>query len=182
MAGWLHPLCAPRFAAATESLARIAVDARIVLADLSGAFMPTLHQVAYAAFPVLVKTATNQSTITYRDLADQIETHAYYVLPRALGHIWSWCDDHGYPHINALVVSQITGIPGRGYRPYGRPLTGKTGLIYAIKSIHSADGRTWSHPSIGLPRAANSLGFDTATAHAHQAWHRNTVADHSCSG
>ena len=85
--------------------------------------MPTLQQVAFAAFPVLVKTATNQSTITYRDLADQIETHAYYVLPRALGHIWSWCDDKGYPHINALVVSQDTGIPGRGYRPDGHPLT-----------------------------------------------------------
>ena len=84
--------------------------------------MPTPQQVASAAFPVLVETATSQSTITYRELATQIGTHAYFVLPRALGHIWSWCDDQGYPHINALVVSQSTGIPGRGYRPNGHPL------------------------------------------------------------
>ena len=85
--------------------------------------MPTLQEVASAAFPVLVETATNQYTITYRALAAEIETHAYYVLPRALGHIWSWCDNQRYPHINALVISQVTGIPGRGYRPNGHPLT-----------------------------------------------------------
>ena len=81
--------------------------------------MSTLQQVASDAFPVLVETATNRSTITYSALAEQIGTSAYYVLPRALGHIWSWCDLERYPHINALVVSQATGIPGQGY-PAGR--------------------------------------------------------------
>ena len=85
--------------------------------------MATLQQVASDAFPVLVHTATNRSTITYGDLAAQVGTNPHLVLPRALGHIWSWCDDQGYPHINALVVSQTTGIPGRGYRPDDHPLT-----------------------------------------------------------
>ena len=84
--------------------------------------MASLQQVASAAFPVLVDVATRRATVTYGELAAQIDTSAYFVLPRALGHIWSWCDDNGYPHINALVVSQRTGIPGEGYEPNGRPL------------------------------------------------------------
>ena len=75
------------------------------------------------AFPLLVESASNRSTITYGELADQTATSAYFVLPRALGHIWSWCQDNGYPHINALVVSKVTGIPGRGYRPNDHPLS-----------------------------------------------------------
>ena len=59
--------------------------------------MATLQQVASDAFPMLVDTATNQSTITYGDLAAQIGTSAYLVLPRALGHIWSWLRGRGLP-------------------------------------------------------------------------------------
>ena len=84
--------------------------------------MATLHEVASAAFPVLVDVASRHATVTYGELAAEIDTSAYFVLPRALGHIWSWCADNGYPHINALVVSQRTGIPGGGYQPNGRPL------------------------------------------------------------
>ena len=82
--------------------------------------MPSLQQVASAAFPILVGSATARCTILYSEIADEIDISAYFVLPRALGHIWSWCDDFGYPHINALVVSKRTGIPGPGYQPHKR--------------------------------------------------------------
>ena len=85
--------------------------------------MPTLQQAASDAFPILVEIAVERSTITYSDLADQIGTSAYFVLPRALGHIWSWCELERHPHINALVVSKSTGIPGRGYQPNDCRLT-----------------------------------------------------------
>ena len=93
---------------------------------IDGASMPTLQQVATDAFPKLVETATNQSTITYGVLADRmIETnpHPRFDLPHALSHIWRWCENQDIPHINALVVRKDTGIPGSGYKPDGCQLT-----------------------------------------------------------
>ena len=60
--------------------------------------MATLQHVASDAFRVPIETATNRFIITYGDLATQNGTSAYFILPRALDHIWSWCDYHGYPH------------------------------------------------------------------------------------
>ena len=104
--------------------------------------MPTLQQVASAAFPVLVESATNRCTILYSKLAEKVDTSVYFALPRALWHIWSWCDDLGYPHINALVVSKLTGIPGPGYQPAAARCRKPSGSRFATTSTDSVDGST----------------------------------------
>jgi hypothetical protein len=32
-----------------------------------------------------------------------------------LGEVWDWCNERGWPQINALAVNGETGIPGDGY-------------------------------------------------------------------
>ena len=82
------------------------------------------------AFQELKKVANIGETITYGELGGKIKAHPYFVLPRALGIIWDWCEKNGYPHINALVVGKPDipgklGIPGKGYWPEDRPSTMK---------------------------------------------------------
>ena len=73
------------------------------------------------AFQELKKVANKEETITYGELGEKIKAHPYFVLPRALGIIWDWCEKNGYPHINALVVGKYTDIPSEGYQPKDRP-------------------------------------------------------------
>ena len=60
--------------------------------------------------------------ITYGGLASRVGTHPR-PLRHALARIWDWYETNGHPHINVLVVSQDTGLPGIGYTPGGRVLT-----------------------------------------------------------
>ena len=73
------------------------------------------------AFQELKRVANKGETITYGILGEKIEVHPFFVLPKALGIIWDWCEKNGYPHINALVVGKYTDIPGERYQPKDRP-------------------------------------------------------------
>ena len=84
---------------------------------------PKLEEFAQRSFSELTKVANNGDTITYGELSNKIGTHPYYVLPKALGRLWTWCEESGYPHINALVINRSTGFPGKSYRPDNRPTT-----------------------------------------------------------
>lgn len=101
---------------------------------------PLLEDLAERALPELKKVAQKGETITYGELADKVNTHHYYVLPKVLGQIWNWCDINGYPHINALVVNQETGVPGESYQPANRPTTMKK-WDALWKEIHQFDWR-----------------------------------------
>lgn len=74
------------------------------------------------AFQELKKVANNGETTTYGELGKKINAHHFFELPKALGLIWDWCDKNGYPHINALVVNQLTETPGGTYQPQNRPV------------------------------------------------------------
>lgn len=75
------------------------------------------------AFQELKKVANKGETITYGELGEKIKAHPYFVLPKALGLLWDWCDKNGYPHINALAVSKDPDFPfpSEGYQPKDRP-------------------------------------------------------------
>ncbi len=74
-------------------------------------------------FDELRKLAGNRRTITYGELAKRCGGSArgmHFPLDNILFNI---CEHRGLPHLNALVVSSKTGIPGRTYQPHGHPVT-----------------------------------------------------------
>ncbi len=99
----------------------------------------THNEIAEYAFDVLADVAADGTTITYGELAERIETFVLTLFP-ALGVLWGWCDERGYPHLNALVVNEKTGMPGDGYKPGGRPL-GEKDWRETVAEVHQFD---WS--------------------------------------
>lgn len=83
----------------------------------------SLQVKAHEVFTILKAKAKAQKTLTYGDIERQTGYSAFYVVPRVLGWLWRWCEKNGYPHINAIVVSKRTGLPGQGYTPQGKSLT-----------------------------------------------------------
>ena len=84
----------------------------------------TSEEIAVSAFQTLAEVAVNQETITYGELGKRVGVHHRATfLP--LGYLWGWCQDRGYPHLNALVVNKSTGVPGHAYAPDGTPLKRK---------------------------------------------------------
>jgi hypothetical protein len=79
-------------------------------------FNPTATWPARAiqAWVVLVGMAKNRQTIPYGNLGLlMFGRRAPGVLSQILGHIAYWCDDHGLPPLNAIVVGAARGTPGR---------------------------------------------------------------------
>jgi hypothetical protein len=63
---------------------------------------------------ILVGAAHNRQTIPYHVLgALMFNRRASGVLAQILGHIAYWCDDHGLPPLNAIVVGATRGTPGK---------------------------------------------------------------------
>ena len=87
-------------------------------------------QLCNAIFPILRQRADSRCPITYSELGAQVGVyHRDQRLHSALGSIWTWCSDHEYPHLNALVIRKSgprRGMPGTGYRPEGRAISRET--------------------------------------------------------
>jgi len=58
--------------------------------------------------------AVEKTIITYKDLAQRAKT-AWRGIGRPLGEIAEWCDDEGWPPLNALAVNGKTREPGPEY-------------------------------------------------------------------
>jgi hypothetical protein len=73
--------------------------------------MRTQEQAA-RVWPVLAFAAQEQKFVTYERLAG-VTGIPRFALGRCLGHIHDYCDQHGLPHLNALVIGRL-GKPGPG--------------------------------------------------------------------
>ena len=71
------------------------------------------YERAARAWPILVRSAGKRETITYGQLAVQMDSHprvcSYY-----LNIIQDYCKDNKLPLLQSLVVNQSTGLPGDG--------------------------------------------------------------------
>src|SRR5689334_14555611 len=79
-------------------------------------FNPTSNHPARAvqAWQILVSTAMNRQTLTYKGLATLMYRRAAAgVLDKILGHIAFYCIDHDLPPLTSIVVGQSRGTPGR---------------------------------------------------------------------
>jgi hypothetical protein len=83
--------------------------------------MPTNYTYEFGrrAIPHLVQRAKQRRTITYKELAEKIGTH-----PRPIRHVLAYvrdeiCASRGLPKLTAIVISQITRLPGDSFLPEG---------------------------------------------------------------
>lgn len=71
---------------------------------------------ALQAYLVLISSAWNRQTITYGIIS---QNHMQFgnggILACPLGCILGWCYEQGLPPLTALVVNDITGLPGDGF-------------------------------------------------------------------
>ena len=72
---------------------------------------------------VVRASAKVRSTITYGEVGQRTGLNAHIVVPHHLGVIWRLCEANELPHLNTIVVSANTRLPGDGYKPNGRPVT-----------------------------------------------------------
>jgi hypothetical protein len=68
---------------------------------------------AASIWDVLILKAKESETITYKVLAEQINVH-HRALKHALEVIQDYCLENRLPHLTALVVNSVTGVPGAG--------------------------------------------------------------------
>lgn len=71
------------------------------------------HGRAAAIWEVLISRAAEKSTLTYKSLSEEVNVH-HRALRHALEVIQDYCQIHKLPHLTALVVNSITGVPGAG--------------------------------------------------------------------
>ena len=68
---------------------------------------------AVAIWEVLVSRAAQNSTLTYKDLSEEVNVH-HRALRHALEIIQKYCQNNKLPHLTTLVVNSTTGVPGAG--------------------------------------------------------------------
>ncbi|MGA2301655.1 MAG: hypothetical protein ABSG77_13310 [Candidatus Acidiferrum sp.] len=76
---------------------------------------------AVLIWSVLALAARMQRVFTYKELGG-FTGIARFGLNKALGLIFSYCDQKHYPELNAIVVLEGTGFPGGGYPKKHTPL------------------------------------------------------------
>lgn len=74
----------------------------------------TLEERAVQAWLILIGAAARRQTIRYGELAQiMFRSRALRHMGKILGHIAYYCDDHGYPPLNCIVVN-TRGRAGQG--------------------------------------------------------------------
>lgn len=76
------------------------------------------YELAFRAWPILIRCAKKGITISYEDLASKIGTH-YRPIRFVLDVIQYYCLDKHYPPLTILVVNKNTGQPGEGFIALG---------------------------------------------------------------
>jgi hypothetical protein len=74
----------------------------------------TLSEQAALMWPMLALAARNQQILSYAAV-EGFTGIARQGLGESLGLIHGYCKGHGFPYLNVLVVSQVTGLPGEGF-------------------------------------------------------------------
>ena len=73
-------------------------------------------------FNYLKLVAARREIVLYSEVAGDIGGNQRNLGRRELAVIWQVCESRTWPHLNALVVSVINGLPGKGYTPNGKPV------------------------------------------------------------
>ena len=84
---------------------------------------------ALQIYLVLIGAASRQQILTYGDVAQKLGFGGSNILGTPLGMIHYWCEHHGIPPINTIVVNKDSGLPGDEIPP----TTGQT-----INEVHQA--------------------------------------------
>ncbi|WP_081652020.1 MULTISPECIES: HNH endonuclease [Aurantimonas] len=63
---------------------------------------------------ILVRTAKAETSVTYKQAADEIGIH-WRPMAYVLGPIQDYCQSEGYPRLTALVHNKASGVQGGGY-------------------------------------------------------------------
>jgi len=90
-------------------------------------------------WPLLVRQAATQKTVTYKELGEQVGVHPR-ALRFALELIQDKCRDSNFPPLTTLVVNSYTGLPGAGNRIH------ESDFEKAVKSVFLFDWKVVSNP------------------------------------
>lgn len=71
------------------------------------------HGRAAAIWDVLISRAVASKTLTYKSLSEEVNVH-HRALRHALEVIQEYCQTNKLPHLTALAVNSMTGVPGAG--------------------------------------------------------------------
>ena len=69
---------------------------------------------AVQIWQILVGSAHNRQTLTYKQLAEKVGYGGSGVFDKQLGHIMFYCAQNKLPPLTVLVVNSKTGLPGQG--------------------------------------------------------------------
>ena len=77
---------------------------------------------AQQVWVILIGAAANRQTITYLDLALRMgfNENSRHITPQFLDPVARYCQREGLPALTSLVVSEASGQPGEGIRPFIR--------------------------------------------------------------
>jgi hypothetical protein len=95
----------------------------------------TRSERAMQVWQILVGAAHNRQTLTYGQVAENLEFEGAGVLAQILGCIMNYCNAKGLPPLTCLIVNQTTGFRvqvlrlSQTYQLTGRQSTIKTGLF-----------------------------------------------------
>lgn len=76
--------------------------------------MPSVSTLTPQTFSYLVQQAKKNTVINYKDVAEAVGTH-HRVVPKVLERIRTICIDYDLPPLTAIVVSKMTGKPGKAF-------------------------------------------------------------------
>lgn len=73
-------------------------------------------------FNYLKFVAARREIVLYSNVADDVGGNRRNLGGRELAEIWRICKNRNWPHLNALAVGLVRGLPGEGYTPNGMPV------------------------------------------------------------
>ena len=95
-------------------------------------------------WPLLVRAAGEENTLTYGELADKMgmKPGAGRVMGRFLDPIMRYCDYHGLPPLTALVTKKTGGLPSDGLTTIDRSNS---------RSVGAAQSRVFEYDWMAIP-------------------------------
>jgi len=85
---------------------------------------------AFQIWLILISKALNRQTVTYKILGKMLGFKGYGVFAGILDHIRIYCILNKLPPLTALVVNQVTGLPGEGLGLLDKKLNSAREIIY----------------------------------------------------
>jgi len=101
--------------------------------------MATRFELAFRAWPMLIRRAKVKETITYEDLANELGYSTPRVTRFALWPLQDYCMEKELPPLTSIVIQKRTGIPGPGF-------------VAWEGNIADAHDRVFAFPWTSIPR------------------------------